>query len=449
MIRHEDWKKAIDDRRVRIGIIGMGYVGLPLALTFAERGFPVAGFDVDPDKVRRLNAADSYILHIPSSRIAALRKAGRFKATADFSRLRESDAILICVPTPLDAHEVPDLTYIEQTGHSIAKTLRPGQLVILESTTYPGTTAELLRGILEATGLHAPAPARRARGDFLLAFSPEREDPGNAKFSTHTIPKVVGADDDWSRRAAVALYQSIVPTVVPVSSTRVAESCKLLENIYRCVNIALVNEMKMIFDRMGIDVWEVIAAASTKPFGFQPFYPGPGLGGHCIPLDPFYLSWKARESGAYARFIELAGEVNKGMPEYVIHRTIDAMNRRGKALKGARVLVLGVAYKEDVDDMRESPACEIIELLRSRGARVDYSDPHIPRIPSIRAHPGLAGMRSVLLTPANLRRYDAALIVTNHSAFDVENIVRHSRLVVDTRNATANARTGRKNIARA
>lgn len=455
------WEQAVAAREVRVGIIGMGYVGLPLALTFAEKGFRVVGFDIDKAKVRRLNAGGSYILHVPARRIAAMRRLRRFRATAEHRHLRDVDAILICVPTPLDSNEVPDLSFIEETGERIFRTLRRGQLVVLESTTYPGTTREILRdkhfaGRGNANGAGArKRPGLRTPGDYLLAYSPEREDPGNPSHATATIPKVVGADDPRSLRAAAALYGAIAPRVVPVGSTCAAEACKLLENIYRCVNIALVNELKVIFDqmnrarRMGLDIWEVIQAAATKPFGFQPFYPGPGLGGHCIPLDPYYLSWKAREAGAHAPFIEHAGEVNKRMPEFVVHKTMDALNERRRSLNGSRILVLGVAYKKDVDDMRESPACEIIEFLRDRGARVDFSDPHIPRIPLLRAHPTLQGMSSVPLTRAALRRYDAALIVTDHAAVDYAFVVRHAPLVVDTRNATAKVRGGREKIVRA
>ncbi len=434
-----DLTQKIADRRARVGIIGMGYVGLPLAKVFSEKGFRVTGFDIDTTKVQHLNAGRSYIKHVDADKVQSMRKAG-FEATADYTRLREVDAIIICVPTPLTRWREPDMSYIIKTGESIMPNLQTGQLIVLESTTYPGTTVEVLQPILERSGLKAGA-------DFHLAFSPEREDPGNPNFSTERIPKVVGGIDRASREAAVALYGQVVVRVIPVSSTQVAEATKLLENIYRCVNIALVNELKVLFDRMGIDVWEVIEAASTKPFGFQPFYPGPGLGGHCIPIDPFYLTWKAREYEIPTRFIELAGEINAGMPHYVVQRTGDALNAQRKTLNGARVLILGAAYKADVDDVRESPAIRIIELLEERGAKVSYHDPFIPRIPEMRAHQ--VEKTSAPLTEDLLRGSDVVVIVTPHSAIDYAWVVKHAPLVVDSRNATKNVHEDRSRIVKA
>ncbi len=436
----EQLAEKIRLRTARVCIVGLGYVGLPLAETFASAGYPVVGFDIDPDKVKKLRAGQSYIGHIPSTRVAELVGSGRFTATNDPSAFGEVDAIIICVPTPLNENREPDLSYIAKTGESIGKHLRPGKLVVLESTTYPGTTDELLRPILERGGL-------RAGRDFFLAFSPEREDPGNANFSTRTIPKVVGGLDETSGRLAVSLYEPAVKAVVPVSTTRVAEACKILENTYRAVNIALVNELKVVFDAMGIDVWDVIAAAKTKPFGFQAFYPGPGLGGHCIPIDPFYLTWAARKYGVNTRFIELAGEVNTSMPQYVAHRVAEALNDRGKPVKGSKVCVLGIAYKKDVDDPRESPAFEILELLQKRGAVLSYNDPHIPKAPPMRHH--RVEMSSTPLTEAFLASQDCVLIITDHSAYDYAWVVRHAPLVVDTRNATAGVKDSRSKIVKA
>ena len=433
-------RERIERCEAKVGIIGMGYVGLPLARTFWAKGFSVTGFDIDASKGEKLNAGTSYILHIPSERIAEMRKTGRFSASADFAHLREMDAILICVPTPLTPAREPDLSYIVKTGESIAPNLRAGQLVVLESTTYPGTTEEVLLPILERGGL-------RAGTDFWLAFSPEREDPGNPNFSTDRIPKVVGGHDETSAELARALYGKVVVRVVPVSSCGAAEATKLLENIYRCVNIAMVNELKMLFDRMGLDVWEIIEAASTKPFGYQPFYPGPGLGGHCIPIDPFYLTWKAREYEMPTRFIELAGEINTGMPRYVISRTMDALNDRGKALRGAKVLVLGIAYKRDVDDPRESPAFELIELLKEKGAVVSYHDPYIPRVPKLRHYD--ISLSSVPLTEEALSSHDCVLIATDHTKIDYAWVVKHAQLVVDSRNATKSVALGREKIVKA
>ncbi len=433
-------QSRIEARTARVVVVGLGYVGLPLAETFAAQGYPVLGFDIDAEKVRRLNRGESYIGHICPERIEELVASGRFEATTDPARFREADAIIICVPTPLTPEREPDLSYIENTGRTVREFLRPGQLVVLESTTYPGTTEELLLPILEESGL-------KCGRDFFLAYSPEREDPGNRDFATRNIPKVVGGVGDTSRALAVALYEPVVEGVVPVSGTRVAEACKILENTYRAVNIALVNELKCVFDAMGFDVWEVIQAAKTKPFGFQAFYPGPGLGGHCIPIDPFYLTWAARKYGLHTRFIELAGEVNAAMPRYVVERVAEALNEDGKPVRGSRVCVLGVAYKKDVDDPRESPAFEVMELLQRRGADVSYNDPHIPRLPRMRHH--TIRLESQLLSPEFLAGQDCVLIVTDHSAYDFEEIVRHAALIVDTRNATAGIDPGRCRIRKA
>ncbi len=420
-------RARIEARTARVAVVGMGYVGLPLAETFAWGGYPVLGFDIDAEKVARLNAGQSYIGHICNERVAEMRGSGRFEATTDPARFADADAIIICVPTPLTEAREPDLSCIVNTGRTLKDHLRPGQLVVLESTTYPGTTEELLRPILEESGL-------RAGKDFFLAYSPEREDPGNRDYSTRTIPKVVGGLNNTCRDLAVALYTPVVDGVVPVSSTGVAEACKILENTYRAVNIALVNELKCVFDAMGIDVWEVIAAAKTKPFGFQAFYPGPGLGGHCIPIDPFYLTWAARRHGVHTRFIELAGEINTSMPHYVIARIAEALNEAGRPLKGSRVLVLGVAYKKDVDDPRESPAFAILEMLQRRGAEVSYNDPHIASLPPMRHHS--IRLDSVPLTEETLAEKDCVVIVTDHSAYDYEWLAQNARLIVDTRNAT-------------
>jgi UDP-N-acetyl-D-glucosamine dehydrogenase len=432
--------EAIRTRQARVGIIGLGYVGLPLARCFASKGFAVIGFDVDRAKVARLARGESYIGHIPSAVIEEMRGAG-FEATDCFERLREADAILICVPTPLTEAREPDLQYVVGSAQAVARTLRPGQLVVLESTTYPGTTREVVQPILEQTGLVAEK-------DFLLAFSPEREDPGNAHFAAASIPKVVGGMGPDSLAAASALYASAMTRVVPVSSPEVAEACKILENTYRAVNIALVNELKVLYDRMGIDVWEVIDAAKTKPFGYQAFYPGPGLGGHCIPIDPFYLTWVARKFGLTTRFIELAGEVNTAMPRFVVHKVADALNDHAKAVKGSKIALLGMAYKKDVDDPRESPGFELMELLLAKGAVVSYNDPHIPRLPRMRHYPHL-DMASQPLTPEYLAGQDCVLIVTDHSAYDWNFIVEHAPLVVDTRNATRNVKANAGRIVRA
>lgn len=411
-----------------IGVIGQGYVGLPLALVFRESGFRVIGFDVDSAKVAALSRGESYIRHIGPERVAVAVASGAYEPTIEFDRLAECDAILICVPTPLGQHREPDNSYIHDTARKIARRLRPGQLVVLESTTYPGTTDEEVRPILEEGGLRCP-------DDFLLAFSPEREDPGRTDFTTKSIPKVVGGVNPASTEAATALYSAALDRVVPVGSARVAESTKLLENVFRSVNIALVNELKMIFDHMGIDVWEVIRAASTKPFGYMPFHPGPGLGGHCIPLDPFYLAWKAAEHGEWARFIELAGEINARMPRYVVDKVAEALNGDGKPLKGSRVLVLGLAYKANIDDDRESPSYEILELLRERGASIDYCDPHFPTARRGRKHD--LGLSSVPCDPDTFARYDALVVSTAHDLFKDPALYGRARLVVDARNAIA------------
>ena len=425
--------------QLKVGVIGCGYVGLPLGLRFAEAGHRVVGFDTDPSKVEKLNQGQSYIGHIAGSRVQQYVRSKHFSATGDFARLADMDAVVICVPTPLDQRHEPDLSYIVQTAQFIQPHLQRGQLIVLESTTYPGTTEELVLPILEANGLRCPIAhgpdAEHIVTDFFLAFSPEREDPGNKQFGLAQIPKVVGGVNPPSGRAAQALYAQVVSRVVPVSSTRAAEMAKLLENIFRCVNIALVNELKLLALRMGIDIWEVIDAAATKPFGFMPFYPGPGLGGHCIPVDPYYLSWKAREYDFATRFIELAGEVNTAMPYHVVDAIASALNDRQKALKGSRVLVLGVAYKKDVDDLRESPTLKIMQLLLGRGALVQYNDPYFPQLHKMR-HYDYANMRSVDLTAANLSAYDCVVIATDHSSYDYPAIVEAAQLVVDTRNAT-------------
>lgn len=427
-------------RTAQIGVIGLGYVGLPLVRAFCAGRFPVLGFDTDANKVERLRRGQSYIGHIPDAEIASMREAG-FEPTHDFERLSEPDAILICVPTPLTDAQEPDLSHVERSARAIAAQLRPGQLVILESTTYPTTTRNVVLPILEASGL-------RVGEDVFLAFSPEREDPGNAQFSAPMIPKVVGGLEPASLRLASALYAEVVTRVVPVSTPEVAEACKILENTYRAVNIALVNELKVLYDRMGIDVWEVIEAARTKPFGFQAFYPGPGLGGHCIPIDPFYLSWVARKYGTPTRFIELAGEINTAMPEYVIRRLADALNDRTLPVRGSKVAILGMAYKKDVDDPRESPGFALIDLLLNKGAQVSYNDPHIPVLPPMRQYPGLS-MISQPLTSEYLAAQDAVLIATDHSAYDWAFVVAHARLVVDTRNATRDVTHLRERIVKA
>jgi UDP-N-acetyl-D-glucosamine dehydrogenase len=408
-----------------IGVIGQGYVGLPLALVFAEAGFPVTGFDIDERKIAALKRGESYIKHIGPERLAKAIAANRFQATSNFDQLAECDAIFICVPTPLGHHREPDNSFIHQTAEEISRRVRPGQLVVLESTTYPGTTDEEVRPILERGGLRTP-------GDYFLAFSPEREDPGNPTFNTRNTPKLVGGVNPESTDVAVAFYSAALEKVIPLSSARVAESAKLLENVFRSVNIALVNELKMVFERMGIDIWEVIEAAKTKPFGFMPFYPGPGLGGHCIPLDPFYLSWKAAEYGKWARFIELAGEINTAMPEYVVSRVVDALNCKGKPVNGAKVLILGLSYKADVDDDRESPSYEIIEKLLEKGAKVAYCDPLMPESPKTRRHD--LQMQSVPCSAEAFASFDAVVIATAHRQFYDRTLFERVPIVVDTRN---------------
>ncbi len=437
----DDLIEKIRAHRARVGVVGLGYVGLPLVLRFGDEHFPVIGFDVDPEKIRKLNAGESYIRHIPGARLQTLLKEKRFEATSDFRRLSEADCIIICVPTPLTAKKDPDIQYIERTADSVLKTLRKGQLISLESTTYPGTTEEILLERFRSTGLEAGT-------DYFLVFSPEREDPGNPKFSTQTIPKVVGGITADCLEVGSALYGEVIDRVVRVSSTRAAELVKLLENIYRAVNIALVNELKLLSERMNIDIWEVIDAAATKPFGYTPFYPGPGLGGHCIPIDPFYLSWKAKEFDFSTRFIQLAGEVNTSIPHHVVDRIGAALNDRAKSIRGSRILVLGVAYKKDVDDVRESPAMEIMELLQHKGAVLSYSDPYIPRLHKMRAY-DFSRMSSVDLTEAELKRHDLAIVTTDHTSFDYQFIVDHSQVVVDTRNAARHVTRGREKIVRA
>ncbi len=434
--------EKIDRRTFCVGVIGLGYVGLPLVREAIAKGFPTMGFDIDRKKVELLHAGKTYVKHIPDDVIREMNETGRFEATTDFSRINEADALLICVPTPLTTHREPDLSFVTSTLETIYPHIRRGQLFVLESTTYPGTTDEVMLPILEKSGLACGS-------DIYLAYSPEREDPGNQEYSTSRIPKVVGGYDPDSRDIAVYLYQNLVTEVVPVSSTRVAEAVKLTENIFRSVNIAMVNELKIIFTRMGIDVWEVIDAAKTKPFGFMPFYPGPGLGGHCIPIDPFYLTWKAHEYDSQTRFIEIAGEVNTSMPLYVIQELMNVLNDQGKALKNSSVLVIGLAYKKDVDDMRESPALKLLELLISKGARPDYHDPNIPRMQKTRQYPNLAGMESVDLTPETIGRYDAILIATDHTTIDYEELVANAQLVLDTRNATKHVKQGRGKIFKA
>jgi UDP-N-acetyl-D-glucosamine dehydrogenase len=424
-----DLLARIEARTATVAILGLGYVGLPLAETFAWGNYPVLGFDIDPDKIARLKKGESYIGHICPERVAELNASGRFDATTDPARLKEADVLVICVPTPLGEAREPDLSYVVGTAQTIRNHLRPGQLIVLESSTYPGTTDDLVRPILEETGLVAGR-------DFFLAYSPEREDPGNKDFATRNIPKVVGGIDTASRDLALALYRPVVDGVVSVSSARVAEACKILENTYRAVNIALANELKTVFEAMGIDVWEVIEAAKTKPFGFQAFYPGPGLGGHCIPIDPFYLTWAARRQGVNTRFIELAGEINTAMPLKVVERVSTALNEMGRPVRGSRVCILGVAYKKDVDDPRESPAFPIIEGLQKRGAVVSYNDPHVAALPRMRHHPGL-NLESQELTAEFLAAQDCLVVVTDHSAYDFAWIAQNTSLIVDTRNVTA------------
>lgn len=429
-------KKLTDKLRLRsakVGVIGLGYVGLPLCIATVDHGLHTIGFDIDPEKPEMLSEGRSYLKHIDAATIVKANASGSFVATSDFDRLAEPDVLVICVPTPLTRHREPDLSYLISTSEEIAKRLRRGQMVVLESTTYPGTTDEVMRPILEAGGL-------KANEDFFLAFSPEREDPGNEMYSTSTIPKVVGADTADARTVSEAFYSIFIERVVMVTNTRTAEMVKLTENIFRSVNIALVNELKVIAEAMGIDIWEVVDAAKTKPFGFMPFYPGPGLGGHCIPIDPFYLTWKAKEYDLTTRFIELAGEINSSMPYRVVERLAQEMDvRLGKGLHGSRILLGGIAYKKNVDDMRESPALKIIEILERRGAQVSYFDPFVPKIPMTREHPELAGRKSELWQTGIGGEHDAVLIVTDHDMVDYAKLVDAAALVVDTRNACRNA----------
>jgi UDP-N-acetyl-D-glucosamine dehydrogenase len=430
----------IKSGKVRVGVLGLGYVGLPLAREFATSGINVLGFDIDEKKVNTLNKGRSIIKHVPHSQVKKLVKSGKFSATSNMSRLKNVDAVLVCVPTPLTDNREPDMRFIISSSEIICKYLKKGQIIVFESTTYPGTTRDLVAPILEQSGL-------RAGKDFYLAYSPEREDPGNKNFTTKTIPKVVGGLTKKCRNLAQSLYETAIDTVVPVGSLEAAEAAKIVENVYRCINIAMVNELKMVFDKMDIDIWEVIKAAKTKPFGYSAFYPGPGLGGHCIPIDPFYLTWKARQYGIPTRFIELAGEINTNMPNYVIAKTMEALNDQQKSMKGSKVLVLGLAYKKDIDDLRESPSIELIELLREKGAKVDYNDPYIAKTPKQRKHN--LKMVSKKLSANMLKSYDVVLIATDHSDYDYEWIVENSKLVVDTRNATAGIRRGAKKIVKA
>jgi len=432
--------QKIESKKAIIGIVGLGYVGLPLMMEFVEQGFTTIGFDVDDTKVDSLNNGKSYIKHISDERVATVVDSKLFSASADFARIKEVDCILICVPTPLTRYREPDLSFIENTSETLAAHLRKGQLVVLESSTFPGTTEEVMKPILEKSGLKGDV-------DFWVAFSPEREDPNNPKFNTRTIPKVVGANTEKARKLVSTLYDQVIVKTVPVSSSQAAEATKLLENIFRSVNIALVNEMKIILDKMGIDVWEVIEAAKTKPFGFMPFYPGPGLGGHCIPIDPFYLTWKAREYEMNTRFIELAGEINTSMPFWVVRKVMDALNEKGKSLKGSKILILGMAYKKDIDDPRESPSFKLMEILMDGGAEVNYNDPFIPELPSMRMY-SVTG-KSVDLTKENLAKYDCVLVSTDHSVYDFDFIVEHAQLVVDTRNSTVNVKDTNNKVVKA
>lgn len=438
----ERLRTALADRTATVGVIGLGYVGLPLAVAVARRGLRTIGFDIDPAKEERIKAGRSYIDAVSSDELGGLVKANRLTATTAYDRLSECDVIVICVPTPLSRHRDPDLSYIESTGREIAARLRPGQLVVLESTTYPGTTREVLKPILEASGLVGGR-------DFFLGFSPEREDPGNASFETATIPKVVAGDGREANELVSAFYSTVVDKVVPVSSPDVAEAVKITENVFRAVNIALVNELKLIYGAMGIDVWEVIEAAKTKPFGYMPFYPGPGLGGHCIPIDPFYLTWRSREFEISTRFIELAGEINTAMPNHVVEVLARALDERLKlALSASRVLVIGLAYKKNVEDVRESPSFKLMSLLEARGAQVGFHDPHVPEAPNTREHPEFAGRKSAPLTVESLRGFDAVLISTDHDAVDY-GLLADAKLVVDTRNAMARHGLSGANIVKA
>jgi UDP-N-acetyl-D-glucosamine dehydrogenase len=438
--------QKIKTKKAKIGIIGLGYVGLPLGLTFTEKGFNVLGFDLDERKIKLLDQGKGYIKHINEKRIKKAVDSGRFKSTTDFKRLSEADAIIICVPTPLNEHREPDMSYVENTAITVSKYLRKGQLVTLESTTYPGTTEELLLPLFE-NAANAGKNKFKVGKDFFLAFSPEREDPNNPDFSTETIPKVVGGVTPECLEVAVALYNQVIVKTVPVSSPGAAEATKLLENIYRSVNIALVNELKMVFDRMNIDVWEVIAAATTKPFGYKAFYPGPGLGGHCIPIDPFYLTWKAREFEINTKFIELAGEINTYQPYYVVERSIEVLNKFKKALNGCKVLIMGAAYKKDIDDMRESPSLKLIEIFREKGAEVDYHDHLVPKLPKTRKYK--YDMNSVKMNAKTISGYDLVVLSTDHSDFDYKLLAKNAKIIVDTRNAFETRSIKSKNIFKA
>ncbi|MBW8002285.1 MAG: nucleotide sugar dehydrogenase [Planctomycetes bacterium] len=435
-----EWERKIKDKKVVVGILGLGYVGLPLVREFASAGLRVVGFDIDEKKVRTLNSGRSIIKHVPHSQVKQMVNKGLFKATTNMAKLKTVDAVLVCVPTPLTKKREPDMRFIISSSKTISKYLQRGQLIVFESTTYPGTTRELVLPILEKSGL-------KAGKDFHLAYSPEREDPGNKNFSTKTIPKVVGGLTKKCCKIACKLYNTAIVETVPLSSLETAEATKILENVYRCINIAMVNELKVVFDKMGIDIWEVINAASTKPFGYSAFYPGPGLGGHCIPIDPFYLTWKAKQYGMETRFIELAGEINTNMPNYVITKTREALKKQKKKLKGSKILVLGLAYKKDIDDLRESPSIELIELFRKKGAKVDYNDPYIAKTYKQREHD--LKMVSKKLSKKMLGSYDAVLISTDHSDYDYNWIVQNSKLVIDTRNATASVKKDREKIVKA
>jgi UDP-N-acetyl-D-glucosamine dehydrogenase len=426
--------EKIINKEIKIGIIGLGYVGLPLALEFVEAGFFIIGFDIDEKKIPILESGNSYIKHISSERISSAVKTNKFKATSNFERLNEVDAIIICVPTPLNNYREPDISFIEESSKVISKNFQLGQLVVLESSTYPGTTEEVILPYLE-NPLNPELSGKRLQVgvDFFLAFSPEREDPNNPHFTTKTIPKVVGGVTDSCLQIAKELYDQVIVQTVPVSSPRAAEATKLLENIYRSVNIALVNELKMVFERMDIDIWEVIEAAKTKPFGFQAFYPGPGLGGHCIPIDPFYLTWKAREYDINTKFIELAGEINTLQPYYVVNKTIEALNNNNKSIKGSKILILGAAYKKNIDDMRESPSLKLIEIFSNKGVEVFYNDPFVPKLPATRHYK--FDMESVELTSENLKKFDAVVVSTDHDIYDYDFIYENANLIIDTRNA--------------
>ena len=426
--------------QAKVGVIGLGYVGLPLVRAFTARGFSTTGFDTDTRKIEMLNANQSYIQYLPADEIKAMNASGKFHATGDFAELASMDAILICVPTPLTPTREPDLSYVTATSEVIAQHLRPGQLIVLESTTYPGTTTEIVCPILEKAGL-------KSGHDFFLAYSPEREDPGNQQHQTASIPKLVGGDGDDALRFACGLYDQVIDQVVPVASPEIAEAAKLTENIFRSVNIALINELKVVYAKMGIDIWDVIEAAKTKPFGFMPFYPGPGLGGHCIPIDPFYLSWKAKVAGHPTRFIELAGEINSSMPNYVIKVLADALKTRFRQeLKDSKILLIGIAYKKNVDDVRETPAFPLIEILESNGAKVSFYDPYVSEIPKTREHAALAGRQSVSWQPEKFQDYDAALICTDHDCLDFNALVKNAPLIIDTRNATKAIEQGREKV---